>query len=56
MCIAKPMKDCTQRDKVRVAKCLRALKWVKYRAKDDDVRENRYRRSATSPKQSDFAW
>jgi predicted P-loop ATPase len=55
-CIQKPMKDCTQRDKVRVARCLRSLKWVKYRANDEDVRENRYRRSAMSPVQSDLVW
>jgi predicted P-loop ATPase len=56
LCIAKPLKDCTQKDKIRVARCLRSLHWVKYRSGGDEARENRYRRSVASPKQTDIVW
>ncbi len=49
-CLNKREKDWTQIDKNRVAKCLKALKWVRYQKRlDDDKREWRYRRSPVAP-------
>ena len=44
LCIQKPQKDCTQADQNRVARSLRALKWERFRKREDGVLRWKYRR------------
>ena len=54
MCIAKPTKDWTHSDRVRVVKCLRADGWVRFNAVGEEGgREWRYRRSFRAREQSE---
>jgi predicted P-loop ATPase len=49
-CIEKPKKDWTQKDKNRVAKCLKALKWDRFQQRIDyKKREWRYAPTPVSP-------
>ena len=43
-CINKPQAQWTQTDKIRAARCLRALGWVRYRERQGDRLEWRYRK------------
>lgn len=45
LCIQKPRRDCTQVDQNRVARSLQHLGWKRFRARIDEQREWRYRRS-----------
>jgi predicted P-loop ATPase len=44
LCIQKPQKDCTQADQNRVARSLRALKWERFRQREEGVLRWKYRR------------
>ena len=43
-CINKPQAQWTQTDKIRAARCLRAQGWVRYRERQGDRLEWRYRK------------
>lgn len=54
-CIQKPTKDWSQQDRNRVAKCLRAARWIGTNVRNEDgSRERKYRRGVMAKRQQEF--